>query len=141
MAFTRLVKRYEARAAEADVSDDDRAYATERAEQAKKVNAARPVRVELSLPEGVTVQSGKIRTEVGHLEGRAARLGVTSVWTSSPTDNRAKAEWVVHAPDGGELTLPGRSLSWCATSDITCIRTPCSITRGGSSPKASSTPR
>lgn len=35
----RLVKSYEARATDADASDDDRAFATERAEQARKVRA------------------------------------------------------------------------------------------------------
>ncbi len=76
--------------------------------QAKKVKAARPIRLELHLPDGATLKSGKARTEIGHLEGRAARLGVTSVWTSSPTDNRAKAEWLIHAPTGGELSITAR---------------------------------
>jgi hypothetical protein len=40
--------------------------------QAKKVKAARPVRVELSLPEGAVLKGGKSPAEVGHLEGRAA---------------------------------------------------------------------
>lgn len=76
--------------------------------QAKTMKAARPIRVEITLPEGATFKSGKARTEVGHLEGRATRLSVSTVWTSSPTDNRTKAEWVVHAPQGGDLTLTAK---------------------------------
>ena len=37
LSLTRLIKAYEARAADADVSDEDRAYAKERAEQASRV--------------------------------------------------------------------------------------------------------
>jgi murein tripeptide amidase MpaA len=76
--------------------------------QAKKVKAARPIRLELTLPDGVSLQSGKARTDVGYLEGRATRLGVSSVWTSSPTDNRAKAEWLIFAPTGGEITITAK---------------------------------
>lgn len=73
--------------------------------QAKQVKAARPVRLELALPEGATLRSGKQRHEVGHLEGRSNKLTVTSGWSLSQTDNRAKAEWLIHAPQGGTLAL------------------------------------
>ncbi|HEX8683536.1 MAG TPA: M14 family metallopeptidase [Ardenticatenaceae bacterium] len=73
--------------------------------QAKKMKAARPVRLELTLPEGAIIQSGKPKQEVGHLEGRSNKLGVMSTWTVSQTDNRGKAEWLIHAPQGGTLTL------------------------------------
>jgi murein tripeptide amidase MpaA len=71
--------------------------------QAQKAQAVRPVRIELELPEGASLRSGKPKQELSHLEGRSNRLGVT--WGSSPSDNRAKAEWLIHAPGGGTLTL------------------------------------
>jgi murein tripeptide amidase MpaA len=80
-------------------------FPTYNSNQAKKMKAVRPVRVELELPEGAEIKSGRPKQEVGHLEGRAHRLGVTSSWTISPTDNRGKAEWLIHAPEGGAITL------------------------------------
>lgn len=71
--------------------------------QAQKVKAVRPVRLELELPEGATLRSGKPTAEIGHLEGRSNKLSVTG--GSSPTDNRGKAEWLIHAPNGGSVTL------------------------------------
>ena len=64
--------------------------------QAKKRKAARPARVELSLPDNVSLLSGKQRTEIGYLEGRSNKLDVTFLWEASPTDNRGRAEWVLH---------------------------------------------
>ncbi|MBA3534535.1 MAG: carboxypeptidase, partial [Ardenticatenales bacterium] len=78
---------------------------TQGSNQAKKVKAARPVRFELELPAGATLKSGKPKEEIGYLEGRSNKLGVTSAWTSSATDNRGRAEWLIHAPEGGTVTL------------------------------------
>jgi murein tripeptide amidase MpaA len=69
--------------------------------QAKSKKAAHPVRIELTLPEGASLRSGRERTDLGHLEGRASKLGVLSVWYESATDHRARAEWIVHAPASG----------------------------------------
>ena len=71
--------------------------------RARQVKAARPVRLEIELPEGATLMSGKPVEELGHLEGRSNKLGLT--FGSSSTDNRGKVEWVVHAPAGGALSL------------------------------------
>jgi hypothetical protein len=73
--------------------------------QGRKRKAPRPLRVKLELPEGVSLKSGRARTELGHLEGRSHRLGVTSGHASSPTDNRAWAEWLVHGPPGAEIEI------------------------------------
>jgi murein tripeptide amidase MpaA len=72
--------------------------------QAKKMKAVRPVRLEVALPEGATLAGGKLKQEIGHLEGRSNKLEVTS-FGDSPTDNRGKAEWLIRAPQGGALTL------------------------------------
>jgi murein tripeptide amidase MpaA len=67
-------------------------------QQAQKRRCVRPVRVELDLPENVRLVNGKRRIELGHLEGRSNKMGVTATYAGSPTDNRARAEWVISAP-------------------------------------------
>ena len=74
-------------------------------QQGKKRKYIRPVRAELELPEGVKLASGKRRVELGHLEGRSNKLEVTSLWSNSDTDNRARAEWVVRGPAGANIAL------------------------------------
>lgn len=71
--------------------------------QAKKMKAVRPVRLEVTLPEGATLVGGKLKQEIGHLEGRSNKLEVT--FSDSSTDNRCKAEWLIRAPQGGALTV------------------------------------
>lgn len=71
--------------------------------QAKKMKAVRPVRLEVTLPTGATLVGGKQKQEIGQLEGRSNKLDVS--FGDSPTDNRGKAEWLIHAPAGGALTL------------------------------------
>jgi DNA transposition AAA+ family ATPase len=73
--------------------------------QALKRASSRGVRVEIELPEGASLVSGKQRTELGHLQGRSNKLEVTYLWEASPTDNRARAEWVLHAQPGSVVKL------------------------------------
>lgn len=73
--------------------------------QGRKRKASRPIRVKLGLPDGVSLMLGKARTELGHLAGRSHRLDVSSGYASSPTDNRAWAEWIVHGPAGAEIDI------------------------------------
>jgi murein tripeptide amidase MpaA len=73
--------------------------------QAVKRKSARPVRVELDLPEGAALISGKQLSELGHLQGRSNKLDVTFLMEASPTDNRARGEWVLHARPGTVLKL------------------------------------
>ena len=74
------------------------------AEQALKMKAVQPVRLELALPEGATLIGGKIKQEIGQLQGRSNKMEVAYDGVS-PTDNRGKAEWVVAAPKGATLKL------------------------------------
>jgi murein tripeptide amidase MpaA len=67
--------------------------------QGKKRKAIRPVRAEIELPEGAVLASGKRRVEIGYLEGRSNKLDV-SFYSTSPTDNRGRVEWVVKALPG-----------------------------------------
>jgi hypothetical protein len=73
--------------------------------QALEKKIVRGVICELELPEGATLVTGKPREELGQLEGRAyvtASPGVDS------TTDRAKVEWVVHAPGGGSARVVAR---------------------------------
>jgi murein tripeptide amidase MpaA len=74
-------------------------------EQAKNRQAVRPVRAELALPEGAKILEGKRRVQIGQLEGRSNKLDVSSIYSTSPTDNRGKAEWVIHAAEGSTVTI------------------------------------
>ncbi len=71
--------------------------------QAKKMKAVRPVRLEVTLPAGASLLGGKLKQEIGQLEGRSNKLEVT--FGDSPTDNRGRAEWLIRAPEDGMLTL------------------------------------
>lgn len=74
-------------------------------QQGKKCGQIRPVRAELELSEGVTLVNGKRRMELGHLEGRSNKLEVTSLWSDSSMDNRARTEWVLHGPAGATIKV------------------------------------
>jgi murein tripeptide amidase MpaA len=78
---------------------------TSTSKQGKKRQVIRPVRVELKLPEGVRLVEGKRRIELSHLEGRSNKLDVDILWGDSPTDNRARVEWVIHAPPGTSIEV------------------------------------
>lgn len=84
-------------------------FGTHVSNQAKKMKAVRPVRLHLELPEGASLTGGNPKQEVGHLEGRSNKLSVSNHWAFSPTDNRAKAEWLIHAPQGGAVTVVAES--------------------------------
>ena len=74
-------------------------------QQAKKRKAARPVRLELELPNGGMLLTGKNRVELSHLEGRSNKLDQFALWGTAGTDNRARYEWVIKAPTGSTLKL------------------------------------
>jgi hypothetical protein len=78
-------------------------------QQAKKRKAARSVYVELDLPENVHLRTGLLRTEMGHLEGRSNKFDLTAADVASPTDNRARLEWVIQAPPGASIKVRIRS--------------------------------
>jgi murein tripeptide amidase MpaA len=77
---------------------------TNGSQQALKMKAVRPVRLELAPPEGATAAGGKLKQEIGQLEGRSNKLEV-AYYEASPTDNRGVAEWLIHAPAGGAVTV------------------------------------
>jgi hypothetical protein len=82
-------------------------YVTKKALEKKAV--MRGVICEIELPEGAILKAGKSRQDIGQLEGRAYTPSAISVWGGeTSTADRAKVEWVVHAPDGGEAVLTAR---------------------------------
>ncbi len=81
-------------------------YTSQKAQERKIV---RPIEVELTLPQGVTLIGGERRQEIGQLEGRSNKLWNWFGSTSSPTDNRHKIEWVLKGPQGSKVDLTIRA--------------------------------
>ncbi len=78
---------------------------------AKQKNMTRSVVAEIELPDGTTLAGGQHRVELGQLEGRAYKPSSPNGWAgqqTDPTTDRVKAEWVVHAPQGGTAHLIAR---------------------------------
>jgi murein tripeptide amidase MpaA len=81
-------------------------YVTKKALEKKLV---RGVVCEIAMPEGAVLETGKLREELGQLEGRAYKPSAHfSYYNSDVTSDRAKVEWVVRAPEGGTVTLTAR---------------------------------
>ncbi|MBK8739823.1 MAG: carboxypeptidase [Betaproteobacteria bacterium] len=71
-----------------------------------KRQVVRPVRAEIELPEGCALIAGKVRNELGQLEGRAYKHSGLSFWPDpEPTGDRALAEWVVRGKAGDRLGM------------------------------------
>jgi len=77
-------------------------------EQGKNRAVIRPVRVELEIPDSVEVLNGRLKTELGHLEGRSNKIGAIFI-IASPTDNRRRIEWTLKGKIGNMVTLHIRS--------------------------------
>ncbi len=80
-------------------------YVTKKALERK---ACRGVIAELELPEGAALQTGKTRTDLGQLEGRAYQSAAGFGWVADTTSHRAKAEWVVTGVAGQTLRVKAR---------------------------------
>ncbi|MBD2355157.1 carboxypeptidase [Tolypothrix sp. FACHB-123] len=63
---------------------------------------------EIDLPEGVTLETGNIREELGQLEGRAYQPSHPTRRQSDPTKDRAKVEWIVRGDGGSTVKLLAR---------------------------------
>jgi len=80
-------------------------YVTKKALEKKAVRA---LVVEIELPEGATLKSGKARQEAGQLEGKAYKGVSPYGWSADPTTERAKIEWIVTADAGTTVKLTAR---------------------------------
>jgi hypothetical protein len=90
------------------VVDNTGFFPTYTSNQGKKRNLLHPVRVELEIPEGVEILNGRVKRELGHLEGRSNKIG--SIFTiASPTDNRGRLEWTLTATPGTRLLMHVKS--------------------------------
>lgn len=74
-------------------------------QQALKTQFLKPIKAALSLPDGGSFATGTGEREIGHLSGRANQYGFLTWSDGYPIDSRAKVEWVVSSPNGGEATL------------------------------------
>ena len=73
-------------------------------EMAKENKTAKPVTVELDLPKGAELIIGKVKEELGHLDGRIVSGGGFYPGNAS-TAKEKRVEWIVRAPNGGDLML------------------------------------
>ncbi|MFC2029403.1 M14 family metallopeptidase [Chloroflexota bacterium] len=81
-------------------------YVTKKALENKLV---RGVVYEIELPDAASLETGEPREELGQLEGRAYKPSVPGGFSpADPTEERAKVEWVVHAPEGGTVKVTAR---------------------------------
>ena len=78
-------------------------YVTKKAVEKKVI---RGLVCEIELPEGVALEAGEPREELGQLEGRAYKGAFPE--DEDETVDRIKVEWVVHAPKGGTVKLVAR---------------------------------
>ena len=77
-------------------------------QKALERKAVRPIEVELELPDGGRIATGKERDEAGQLEGRVELR--SAIWWNNDlsTSNRALVEWVVEAPAGSRVGVVAR---------------------------------
>ncbi len=93
-------------------------YVTKKALEKKLV---RGIICEIELPEGAMLETGKAREELGQLEGRAYKPAAPD--TEDPTDDRAKVEWTVCAPQGGMVKLIARhERAGRVTAELSLVR-------------------
>jgi hypothetical protein len=76
-------------------------YVTKKALERK---ATRGVIAEITLPKGAALESGKLREELGELEGRAYKTVIPDE-SDEGTSERVKVEWVVKAKKGTRVKL------------------------------------
>ncbi len=80
-------------------------YVTKKAVERK---VTRGVIAEITLPAGAELVGSLPRHTGPQLEGRAYKPSGVFGWVSDPTEDRAKFEWVVQAPQGGAVSLIAR---------------------------------
>ena len=77
-------------------------------QKALERKAVRPIDVELELPDGARVATGKEREEAGQLDGRVERRNVMWWAVDHSTSDLAKLEWVVEGPAGSRIGVVAR---------------------------------
>jgi hypothetical protein len=77
-------------------------------ERALERKAVRPIEVELELPDGARIATGKAREEIGQLGGRVEHRSVTWWGVDHSTNDLAKVDWVVEAEAGERVGVVAR---------------------------------
>ena len=77
-------------------------------QQALEKKLVRGCICEIELPDGVTLEAGRLYEELGQLEGRAYKPSAPTRRQGDPTQDRTKVEWVIYAPEGGTVKLLAR---------------------------------
>ena len=81
-------------------------YVSKRALARKTV---RGIVAEIELPTGASLATGKLREDVGQLEGKSDKHTGVSFWPDyNVTDDRLKVEWVVRAEAGTTVAITAR---------------------------------
>jgi murein tripeptide amidase MpaA len=81
-------------------------YVTKRALARKTV---RGIFAEVELPAGATLATGKLRDDIGQLEGKAYKHTGVSFWPDyNVTDDRVKREWIVRGDAGATIGISAR---------------------------------
>ena len=76
--------------------------------KATERSAARGIVAEIEPDDGVTIETGKQRDELGQLEGRAYKSSSLAGADPDTTDDRVSIDWTVSAPHGGGVHLTAR---------------------------------
>ena len=76
-------------------------------QKAVERKVVRPIEAEITLPDGASLVGVEGKLELGQLTGRALKANVLGAG-NDPTDDRAKAEWVVRAPAGTTVEVEAR---------------------------------
>ena len=81
-------------------------YVSKRALARKTV---RGIVAEIELPTGASLATGKLRDDLGQLEGKSDKHTGVSFWPDyNVTDDRLKVEWVVRAEAGTTVAITAR---------------------------------
>ncbi len=72
--------------------------------QAVAMGVAKPLEVDIALPDGAALLMGNEKTFLGQLEGRDQKPAMLT-FGADTTSDRAKVEWVVQAPAGTEVEV------------------------------------
>ena len=73
------------------------------------IKLAKPVIAELKLPEGVELVTGHEKKELGHMDGRSAKLLLPRVVGGEVIDrSKRQVEWVVKGKPGSKVTVVAR---------------------------------
>jgi hypothetical protein len=77
-------------------------------EKALERKAVLPIEVDLEIPDGARIASGKPREEAGQLGGRVERRQISWWGTDHSTRERTLVEWVIEAKAGERVGVVAR---------------------------------